>query len=252
MPQATEAHDADLLAGADLPVAQRRVGRDARADQRRRARRIEPARQAQHEMFLDDDRRGVAAEGHAAEVLVRSVVGEGRRAIAELLLPALAARAGTAGIDQAAHGDEIADLELGGRAAGARDAADDLVARHAGVDRGHEGLPLVAGLVDVGVTDAAVQHLDLHIVRLRVAALDGRRCERAGGGGGGKGTGREARHGRRIVSGRVGPLLPLRDSVEHCRTPAGRVIQAALSFKPWMEWVCWLGRLGSCNCTLRP
>ena len=47
VPEPAEADDADLLALADLPVPQRRVGRDARAQQRGRAGQVEVRRDAQ-------------------------------------------------------------------------------------------------------------------------------------------------------------------------------------------------------------
>ena len=44
MAEAAEAHDADLLALADVPVAQRRVGGDAGAEQRRHGGEVELVR----------------------------------------------------------------------------------------------------------------------------------------------------------------------------------------------------------------
>ena len=52
------------------------------------------------------------------------------------------------------------------------DAADNLVARHDRVDRGHDGAPLVAHLVEVGVADAAEEDFDLHVAFGRLAARD--------------------------------------------------------------------------------
>lgn len=46
--------------------------------------------------------------------------------------------------------------------------ADDLMAGHAGV---HGIAPLVFGLVDVGVTDAAEQNVNFNLVRLGVFAF---------------------------------------------------------------------------------
>jgi len=45
-----------------------------------------------------------------------------------------------------------------------RDTADDFVARDAGVYGGHEAAPLIADLVEIGVTNAAIQNFDLHVV----------------------------------------------------------------------------------------
>ena len=60
--ETAEADDADLLAGADLPVAQRRIRGDARAQQRRGGGEIEVGRHAQHEILRHDDALGVTAE----------------------------------------------------------------------------------------------------------------------------------------------------------------------------------------------
>jgi len=46
---------------------------------------------------------------------------------------------------------------------------DYLVARHAGVNRGHEIMPLVARIMKVGVADAAEEDLDLHVAVGRIA-----------------------------------------------------------------------------------
>ena len=133
---------------------------------------------------VDDDAVGVAAVGDAAEVLVGEVVGEGH-VRAELLEAGLALGAGAVGVDQAADRGEVAGLELGDRGADLGDAADDLMAGNAGVDGGHHAAPLVAGLVEIGVADAAEENLDLHVVFGGIAPRDGgggkRRC-RAGGG----------------------------------------------------------------------
>ena len=55
----------------DIPVAQRRVGRDARAEQRRGGREIGLVGDLQGEGLIDHDAFRVAAVGHAARVLVR-------------------------------------------------------------------------------------------------------------------------------------------------------------------------------------
>jgi len=55
----------------------------------------------------------------------------------------------------------------------ARHAPYNLVPRHARVHRRHHAAPLVAGLVQIGVADAAEQNLHLHIVFGRIAPLNG-------------------------------------------------------------------------------
>ncbi len=112
---------------------------------------------------VDDDAVGVAAVGDAAGVLVGEVVGEGEVG-AELLEARLALGAGAVGVDHAADRGEVAGLELGDGGADLGDAADDLVAGNAGIDGGHHAAPLVAGLVEIGVADAAEENLDLHVV----------------------------------------------------------------------------------------
>ena len=132
---------------------------------------VEVGGNAQDEVLVDDDAVGVAAVGDAAEVLVGEVVGEGHVG-AELLEAGLALGAGAVGVDHAADGGEVAGLELGDGGADLGDAADDLVAGHAGVDGGHHVAPLVAGLVQVGVADAAEEDFDLHVVLGGIAARD--------------------------------------------------------------------------------
>ena len=131
------------------------------------------------EVLGDDDAVGVAAVGDAAGVLVGEVVGEGH-VRAELLEAGLALGAGAVGVDQAADRGQVAGLEFGYGGADLGDAADDLMAGNAGVDGGHDAAPLIAGLVEVGVADAAEEDLDLHVVLGGIAPLDGggskRRC----------------------------------------------------------------------------
>ena len=52
------------------------------------------------------------------------------------------------------------------------DDADDFMAGNAGVDGGHHAAPLVAELVEIGVTDAAIQNFDLYVVFGGVAPRD--------------------------------------------------------------------------------
>ena len=54
-------------------------------------------------------------------------------------------------------------------------AADDFMAGHARVGCAS---PFIASNVDVGMADAAVKNLNLHIVRAGIAALKGEGCER--------------------------------------------------------------------------
>ena len=191
--ETAEADDADLLAGADFPVAERRIGRDARAEQGGGGGEVQALRDAEGEGLVDDDGGRVTAEGVAAEVLVGAVVGEGRPGEAELLEALLAARAGAAGVDHAARGADIADLDLGDLGAHRGDAADDLMARDAGIVRAR---PFAAGRMDVGVADAAVEDLHRDVGRAGDAPGDLHRGEQGSGGGGAVGLGGGG-HGRR-------------------------------------------------------
>ena len=96
--------------------------------------------------------------------------------------PSSQACAVLAGVDHAADADHVADLEVLDVRANRADPADDLVARHHRVDA---AAPFVAGLVQVGMAHAAVEDVDHHVVRARIAALERMRCQRGGGGLGG-------------------------------------------------------------------
>ena len=72
-------------------------------------------------------------------------------------------------IPTASLAGEVAGLELGDLGADLGDAADDLVTGDGGIDG---ELPLVAREVDVGVADAAVEDLDLHVGVAGFAAVD--------------------------------------------------------------------------------
>src|SRR5437762_1081238 len=106
-------------------------------------------------------------------MLVGRVVGEGH-VWAELFEPSLALGADTVGVNHAAHCREVAKLELGDCGADLGDAADDLVSGDAGVDSRHHAAPFVARLVEIGVTNAAIQNFDLYIFRARLTAKDRR------------------------------------------------------------------------------
>ena len=109
-----EADDADLLAGADLPVPQRRVGGDAGAQQRRDGGELVLGMaDLQHELLVDHDALRVAAERVAGRVRRRAVVGAGEAVLAVLLE---AVRRRTAQCWQLSTRqptpDGVADLEL--------------------------------------------------------------------------------------------------------------------------------------------
>src|SRR6266446_1819852 len=99
--QSAETDHANFLALGDAPVMHRRVGRDPGAEQRRGCGEIEIGWKTQNEMFIDNDAFGVAAVGHASEMLVRRVEREDH-VRAELLKAGLALWASAVRIDHAA------------------------------------------------------------------------------------------------------------------------------------------------------
>ncbi len=77
-------------------------------------------------------------------------------------------------VDHAADADEVADLDLGHARPDLGHPPDDLVARHARVDR---VAPVVLGLVDVRVAHAAPEDVELHVGRADVRPLELDRAE---------------------------------------------------------------------------
>ena len=103
--------DADLLARADPVPLEGRIRGDAGTEERGRPGRVEVRRDAEHRGFIHDDAVRIPAVGDGGRaVLVGAVVGEGR-VRAELLEAVLAVGALVVGPDEAAHADEVADLE---------------------------------------------------------------------------------------------------------------------------------------------
>ncbi len=179
MAETAEADDTDLFAGAGVPVLQGAVGGDAGAEQGSGTCGVEVGGNLQGEGLVEGDVLAVAAEGEIA-LFVLGVIGEdGGVALAVLLFAVGAGGALAAAIDHAADGGEVADLELLDFGADLGDAADDLVAGNHGVER---IAPFIAGLVNVGVTDATEIDVDHNVLRtgIPVLVLEGR-----GGVGGG-------------------------------------------------------------------
>ena len=83
--------------------------------------------------------------------------------------------AGAAGIYHATDAREIAFLKCFDVRADLHNATDNFVSRHARIRR---AVPFVAGDVDIRVADAAIQNLNLHIVRAGRATLKVERRER--------------------------------------------------------------------------
>ncbi|PAV70940.1 hypothetical protein WR25_02188 [Diploscapter pachys] len=169
--EAAETDDADLLAGAHLPVMQRRIGGDAGAEQRRHGGKVLfVMADVENEILGHDDMVGIAAEGVAAHHLVRAVIGadEARR-LAILLLAVVARGAMAAAVDHAADAGDVADLELRHVAADRGDATDDLVAGDAGVER---PVPLAARGMEIGMADAAIEDVDRDVLGTGIAAFE--------------------------------------------------------------------------------
>jgi len=175
--ESTETDNADFLALGDIPVAQRRVCGDSGAKQRSGSGKVEVRGNAEDKALVNDDAIGVAAIGDTSQVLVRKVVGEGRLRT-ELLEARPALRAGAVRVHHAADCGDVARLELGYGRADFGDAPNDLVSGNAGIDGGHHTAPFVADLVEIGVTDATVENLDLYIVFGWIATRDHGRGER--------------------------------------------------------------------------
>jgi hypothetical protein len=182
--QSAEADYANFLAFGDAPVMHGGVCRDAGTEQRRGCGGMELGGDAQDEVFIDDDAFGVAAVGHASEMLVPGVEGEDHIR-AELFEASFAIRARAVRVDHTAHRGEIAGLVLGNRRADLRDTTDDLMTRDNRIVGRHELAPFVPDRMQIGVADAAEEDLDLHVAFSRFATVDlggsQRRCRTAGG-----------------------------------------------------------------------
>src|SRR5205807_3783371 len=171
VPQSAETDHANFLALRDAPVMHRRVGRDPGTEQRRSPRKIEIGWDAQNEVFVDNDSAGVPTVGETSEVFVRGVESEDHVGT-ELLKAGFALRTGTVRINHAADRGDVARLELGHGRADFCNTADDLMAGHNRVIRGHELAPLVADRMEIGVTDAAEENFDLHVPFSWIATID--------------------------------------------------------------------------------
>jgi hypothetical protein len=173
--QSAETDHANLPALGDAPMAHGRVGCDSGAEERRGSGEIEVGRDAQDKPFVHDYAISVATISDASEVLVREVVREGY-VPAELLKASLALVTGPVGFDHAADRGEIVGLELRDSGADLGNTADDLMARDAGIDSGHDPAPLVTDLMEIGVADTAEEDFDLYVVVSGIAP-----CNRGGG-----------------------------------------------------------------------
>ena len=215
-PRPADADDGDRAAGAGAPPAQRRVGRDAGAEQRRGDVEVHRVGDAQHEALADDDLLGVAAHRPLAVVALR-VVGADRGLGAEHLHAVLARLALAARVDEAADADAVADGVPGDLVTDLDDGAGDLVADG---QREVRRPPLLTHGVDVGVADAGEGDGDADVVGAQVAALDGALAE-AGGRGVGDECGCRGRHPATL-----------------CRSELGAGARPRPRGRPWRPWSC--------------
>ena len=92
-----------------------------------------------------------------------------------MLLSGLAVRTRATGVNHASYRGQIAGPEFLNGVANTGHSADDFMTRHARINR---IVPLVAGLVNVGVTNATEQNIDLDVRRSGFAAGNRKRGKR--------------------------------------------------------------------------
>jgi hypothetical protein len=193
-------------------MTREKTSSDARAHQRGSLVQRESPGDADDEVVIDHDVRGVATLGERA-VLVDGAVREGVALQAVLLLAPQAGRALPAGVDHAADADAVTDGVPGDLGAGLGDDAGDFMAG----DHGIGGrTPLAAHVVDVRVADTDVLDLDQDVVRADVPSLDGRGGERFGRGR--RGVGGNGEHVVSPVRSRVRAEQGRNARVPSCRS----------------------------------
>lgn len=123
----------------------------------------------QYKFLAHNDVVGITAVGIFLPTEGRAVIGSGKTIVAELFQPFGAGRAMLAAVDHAADADQITDLVSVHCTAYRRYSTDDFMAGY----RWEQGVaPLVACGMQVGVTDAAVQDVDLHVLWRGRSALE--------------------------------------------------------------------------------
>ncbi len=132
----------------------------------------------QHVALMHHDLLRVAAHGPAGRVIGLAVVGTDH-VVAIVFQTFFAIRTGLAAVDDTAHADQVTDLEFADVVADGGNTAHDLVTGDAGVLGAG---PFGTDLVQVGVADAAIGDVDLHIVRAGGAAGDFQMFDRLVGG----------------------------------------------------------------------
>ena len=140
-------------------------------------------------MLRDDHLIRITAESVPASRRIGRVVGKGGSLDAILFAVSQTGIAGAAGIDHAAHTADVANSKLGYRAAHRPHPADDLMARDARIPGRIPRCPCIAHLVDIGMTDPAIQHVQQYVIGTNGTALDLHPFQRTGGACGAVGAG---------------------------------------------------------------
>ena len=183
VPKTTETDNANFLARANFPMAQRRIGGDAGAEQRGDSGQRKIFRRTEDKVLIHDDAFRIAAVSRKIEVFVGPAIRPDL-ARTELLVARAAMGTRQIGINEAADTGQVARFEFGDGGTDLGYASDDLVAGNARINGLHEAAPLVARVVEVRMANAAEQNLDLHVVFRWIASWDagvGQRRSRAGG-----------------------------------------------------------------------
>jgi len=144
--------DAYLLAGTDLPMAERRVCRDAGAKQRRHGLQVHCLGNFNDSPLLYHYLFRVSAERQIIAFAFLTVVGDGRTILAILLQALVARRAMAARVHQTAYPGEVSGFQLSDFRANGNDAPNDLVSWHHRIER---VAPIAALGEDVDASTAA-------------------------------------------------------------------------------------------------
>ena len=109
MAEASEADHGNAYTRPDIQRAQRLPDSDARTHQRCRRGRIQPLGKSVGEIFADNVLPREPAQGRRSVDTILPAIGQGGKLVAEVLLSCPAHGALTAGIDDVAHRDIVAD-----------------------------------------------------------------------------------------------------------------------------------------------
>ena len=146
MSQTTNTYNAHFLARSHLPVFQRRISSDARAQKWRSSSQVKISRHTQYIIFIHHHTLRVSTKGVGVQVFIWRVISTGHSIFAVVLQSLLTAFANATAIYQATYCCKVANFILGNGTTYFRDLTNDLVTRHAGI---HGSRPFVTGGVDV-------------------------------------------------------------------------------------------------------